>query len=189
MPRSIAANKASCRARLALVIPGVVFCRFLGACQEEKPGGGRPQSARSAPRSSRSPTRRIRAAVGEIKPRYETNIGFRLPGKLAARLVDVGQMVQKGEIIARLDSTNEQTAVSIAEADIKAAQAELTDAAGQEQRQRDLLQRGFTAQAAYDTAARRLKLAQAKVESAQLAGRTPSSASATPTCAPRMPAS
>jgi RND family efflux transporter MFP subunit len=168
MPRSIAANKASCRARLGLAIPGIVFCVFLGACQEDKPAAEAPVRPVRTQIVEITDAKNPGSAVGEIKPRYEANIGFRLPGKLAARLVDVGQMVQKGEIIARLDSTNEQTAVSIAEADIKAAQAELTDAAGQEQRQRDLLQRGFTAQVNYDAAARRWKLAQAKVESAQL---------------------
>lgn len=169
MLRIMAVNNASRRARPGLALSAMVLCAFVAACREQE------QAAEPAIRPVRTQVVAITdaknpgSAVGEIKPRYETNIGFRLPGKLAARLVDVGQMVGKGEIIARLESTNEQTAVSIAEADIKAAQAEQTDAAGQEQRQRDLLQRGITSQVNYDAAARRLKLAQAKLEAAQLA--------------------
>ena len=147
---------------------GVVICALLGACQEEKPAAEAPVRPVRTQLVEITDAKNPGSAVGEIKPRYEANIGFRIPGKLAARLVDVGQLVQKGEIIAKLDNTNEQTAVSIAEAEIKATQAELTDATGQEQRQRDLLTRGFTAQATFDAAARRFKLAQAKLESAQL---------------------
>jgi RND family efflux transporter MFP subunit len=167
--RRTAAESALRRTGLGLALPGIVVCALLAACQEKE------QAAEPAIRPVRTQVVAITdaknpgSAVGEIKPRYETNIGFRLPGKLAARLVDVGQTVAKGEIIARLDSTNEQTAVSIAEADVKAAQAEQSDATGQEQRQRELLQRGITSQVNYDAAARRLKTAQAKLEAAQLA--------------------
>ena len=107
-------------------------------------------------------------AIGEIKPRYESDIAFRTGGKVVARPVDVGTVLAKGALIARLDSTNEQTAIRIAETDIAAMRADLEDAAGQEARQRELLRRGFTTQVSYDAADRRFKMAKAKVESAEL---------------------
>src|SRR5262249_3702237 len=91
--------------------------------------------------------------------------------KIAARPVDVGTVLTRGAVVARLDSTNEQTAIRIAETDISKAQAELDDAVGQDARQRELLRRGFTTQANYDAADRRLKTARAKLESAELGKR------------------
>ena len=41
--------------------------------------------------------------AGEIKPRHETDLGFRIGGKVIARLVDVGGRVKKGQPLARLD--------------------------------------------------------------------------------------
>jgi membrane fusion protein, multidrug efflux system len=139
----------------------------LGACNEEE----------AAP----SPIRLVRtqvveivdwkdtgSAIGEIKPRYESEVGFRIAGKIASRLVDVGAAVEAGTVIAKLDSTNEQIAVRVAENGVKAAQAELDDAIGQEARQRELMRHNATPQANYDAAERRLKLAMAKLESAEL---------------------
>lgn len=108
-------------------------------------------------------------AIGEIKPRYESDISFRVGGKVLSRHVDVGAIVWKGALIAQLDSTSAKTAIGIAESDVAAAKAELDDARRTEGRQRELLQRGFTTQANFDAAERRLKQAMARTESAELA--------------------
>lgn len=108
-------------------------------------------------------------AIGEIKPRYESDMSFRVGGKVLSRHVDVGAIVSKGALVAQLDSTNAQTAIGIAESDVAAATAEHDDAQRNERRQRELLQRGFTTQANFDTAERRLKQAVARMESAELA--------------------
>src|SRR5436853_4899873 len=44
-----------------------------------------------------------RRAVGEVRPRYESEHGFRVAGKMISRLVDVGDAVMKGDVLARLD--------------------------------------------------------------------------------------
>jgi RND family efflux transporter MFP subunit len=111
----------------------------------------------------------VGTAVGEIKPRYESDISFRTGGKVAERPVDVGASVDRNSIIGRLDSTNEETARRISESDLNAATAEREDARRNEARQRELLQRGIATQVSYDAAERRLKQAEAKVEAAELA--------------------
>src|SRR5690349_24631904 len=104
MMRLMTVDNGSGRASLGLALPCLVLCVLVAACEEKE------QSAEPAIRPVRTQVVAITdaknpgSAVGEIKPRYESNIGFRLPGRLAARLVDVGQTVAKGEIIARLDS-------------------------------------------------------------------------------------
>jgi multidrug efflux pump subunit AcrA (membrane-fusion protein) len=43
-----------------------------------------------------------RRAIGEIKPRYESDLSFRVAGKVLSRLVDVGASVKQGGTLARL---------------------------------------------------------------------------------------
>lgn len=107
-------------------------------------------------------------AIGEIKPRYETDLSFRIAGKVAARLVDIGSVLEKGTLVATLDNTNEKNAVAIAETEVRGARAELADATAQEGRLRELLQRGSATQANFDGAERRLKLAAARLEQTEL---------------------
>ena len=40
--------------------------------------------------------------AGEVKPRFETDLAFRIGGKLVERRVDVGATVRKGQVLARL---------------------------------------------------------------------------------------
>jgi len=47
-----------------------------------------------------------RSFVGTIKPRIETDMGFRVPGKVAKRLVEVGQTVDVGQPLATLDEVD-----------------------------------------------------------------------------------
>src|ERR1700751_1585853 len=47
-----------------------------------------------------------RSFVGTLKPRIETDMGFRVPGKVAKRLVDVGQTVDVGQPLATLDEVD-----------------------------------------------------------------------------------
>jgi RND family efflux transporter MFP subunit len=62
--------------------------------------------------------------AGEITARRETQVAFRVPGKLAARLVDVGERVRKGQVIARLEPSDYQLATKNLKAQLAAARAE-----------------------------------------------------------------
>jgi RND family efflux transporter MFP subunit len=108
-----------------------------------------------------------RTAVGEIKPRYESDIAFRISGKIVERSVDVGTVVRKDAIVAQLDKTNEETALRVAESDVAGASAGRDEARRDMARQRDLLPRGVTTQVAYDAAERRLKQAEARFDAAE----------------------
>ena len=71
-----------------------------------------------------------RQAVGEIKPRQESDIGFRVAGKVVSRAVDVGVTVRKGDLLARLDEQDYQNKLRSAEADVTSAAAVLDEAKG-----------------------------------------------------------
>ena len=55
-------------------------------------------------------------AVGTVQPRYETNLGFRVLGRLIARPVNVGDLVAEGQTIAAIDPTALELAVRSAKA-------------------------------------------------------------------------
>jgi RND family efflux transporter MFP subunit len=106
-------------------------------------------------------------AVGEIKPRYESEFGFRVAGKIVARLVDLGIAVRKGDVLARLDEQDYRNKLKSAEADLAAADAVLIEAQGTQERQRQLLSSGATTRALYDSALRNLRSANAKRDQAE----------------------
>jgi RND family efflux transporter MFP subunit len=110
-----------------------------------------------------------RRAVGEVKARYESDVGFRVSGKVVARLVDVGAAVKKGQVLARLDTQDYQNKLKSAESDIVGAQAALTEAQGSESRLRHLLANGHTTRANYDVALKNLRSAEAKDDASRIA--------------------
>src|SRR6516162_935152 len=105
--------------------------------------------------------------TGEIQPRYQADIGFRVDGKILQRPVDVGTQVKKGDLLARLDPQQFRQDLEVAKADVKAAEAEVTRAQAQEYRQRELLKNGNTTQVKYDQAVKTFKTAQAQADAAR----------------------
>lgn len=112
-----------------------------------------------------------RSFVGTIKPRIETDMGFRVPGKVAKRLVEVGQIVEVGQPLATLDEIDLKLQAEQAEAELRAATGVLAQAAATETRIKELRTKGWAtdaqmelARAAADEARARLNRAQRSVE-------------------------
>lgn len=108
-----------------------------------------------------------RQAVGEIKARQESDLGFRVSGKVVSRTVDVGNTVKSGDTLARLDEQDFQNKLRSAEAEVSSAEAILTEAAANEDRQSQLLAKGVTTRANYDASVKNKRSAEAKLESAK----------------------
>lgn len=109
------------------------------------------------------------AIVGEIKARYESVQGFRVGGKVIKRYVDVGDVVKKGQVLARLDNVDAKLSLQANQAEISAAESVVTLAKDNLARQQQLLDKKFISAAAldrfetdYQTAQARLKQVQAK---------------------------
>jgi RND family efflux transporter MFP subunit len=115
------------------------------------------------------PVEEERSAVGEIKPRYESDLGFRIAGKITQRVADVGSVVKKGDLLAQLDDQDYRNKAASAETDIVAAEAVLVEAKAAEGRLRHLLSNGNTTRANYDVALKNLRSAEARLEAARAA--------------------
>lgn len=94
---------------------------------------------------------------GELRSRYETPLAFRIPGKLTARLVDVGAIVKPGDVLAKLDPVD--SALSVASAD-----AQQTLAEAEAERYRALRNNNFVSQAALDAKETALKAAKVQAD-------------------------
>jgi RND family efflux transporter MFP subunit len=108
-----------------------------------------------------------RQAVGEVKPRYESDLSFRVAGKVLARRVDVGATVRQGDTLATLDTQDFQNRLRSAEAEVASADAVLVEARGDEARKAKLLSNGWTPQSTYDAVLRNLRSAEARLTSAK----------------------
>ena len=104
-----------------------------------------------------------------VEARYQTQLGFQLAGRMVARDVFVGDTVRKGQRLAAIDSIVTQFALLRAKADLADAQAQLTNAAGIEARQRTLSEGGNVARATLDSAVAGRDTAKARLDQAQAA--------------------
>jgi len=103
--------------------------------------------------------------AGEIRARYESDLGFRIDGKIIERPVDIGSTVKSGDVLARLDPQPRQQDLQSARADAASAQATLTKNRATEARQAALLTDGFATRANYDEALANRQTAQSQLES------------------------
>jgi multidrug efflux pump subunit AcrA (membrane-fusion protein) len=88
--------------------------------------------------------------TGVVAARYETQVGFRVAGKIAARQVEVGQAVRRGDVLMTLDEADLAAALRAAEANLAATIAQKAQALAEEARQLRLLDQGWTTRAALD---------------------------------------
>jgi len=93
-----------------------------------------------------------RSFVGTIRPRIEADMGFRVPGKVAKRLVEVGQTVEIGQPLATLDEIDLKLQAEQAVAEFTAATGVLAQAAAAETRAKELRAKGWATDAQLDQA-------------------------------------
>jgi multidrug efflux system membrane fusion protein len=110
--------------------------------------------------------RRIEYA-GEVRPRHETRLAFRVPGKITERAVEVGSIVKAGQIVARLDAADLSLAAASAAAQLASIEAERNLAEADFKRYADLRAKNFISQAEYDRRANAFTTADARLEAAR----------------------
>jgi RND family efflux transporter MFP subunit len=106
-------------------------------------------------------------AVGTVEPRFKTDLGFRILGRLIARPVNVGDLVEEGQTVAAIDPTALELAARSAAAEVSRTQARLTNASATEHRQQTLIKTDTTTKQTLEDAEQARAAAQASVASAQ----------------------
>ncbi len=116
-----------------------------------------------------------RAFTGTIAARVQSNLGFRVPGKIVERLVDDGQQITAGQPLMRLDETDLRLALTAKRNAVIAARAGFVQAHADEKRYATLVRGGLAgtpqryeqAKAALDTAEAQLAAAEAEAKVAE----------------------
>jgi len=108
-----------------------------------------------------------RLFTGVVAARVQSDLGFRVPGKVLARLVDTGQAVKRGQPLMRIDPTDLRLATRAHDEAVAAATARARQTAEDEARYRDLVSSGAVSASAYDKLKAAADSAQAELKAAQ----------------------
>ena len=138
----------------------------LAGCNEKaaETAPSRPVLVATAHYEAETPERNF---VGTIRPRIEADIGFRVAGKVARRLVEVGQTVDDGQPLATLDESDLKLQAEQADAEFHAATGVLAQAGAAETRAKELRAKGWTTDAQLDQAKAAADEARARLSRAE----------------------
>jgi multidrug efflux system membrane fusion protein len=153
---------------LTWITPALLLAALLGqaGCSSHASAPDAPRNALVAhPQSSDG----VRAEVysGDVHARHESQLGFRVNGKIKARLVDVGAHVDAGQSLAELDPLDLKLQVASAQANLNSARANRDMAQSEYDRFHSLLEKHYISQTQFDAQQNNLKAAQAQVAQAQ----------------------
>lgn len=149
------------RLALAMLLLG------LAACDSAPPPAAeevRPVRVASVERSTGG---EIVTMTGTVQAETEVNLAFRIDGRMVERLVNVGDEVRAGQVVARLNRDNEENGVRAARASVLAARAQLAEAENNYWRQTELLRDGWTTRVRYDQAAQLRQSARSALDAAE----------------------
>lgn len=108
-----------------------------------------------------------RGFTGIIGARVQSNLGFRVPGKVVERLVNVGQQVKTGQPLMRIDETDLRLALTAKRNAVAAARASVVQTRADERRYAELVNDGWASRQRYEQAKAALDTAQARLASAE----------------------
>lgn len=133
---------------LLLITPVLLLC----ACKEEAVILEEPVKAVKTITIQEASNTNTRAISGTVKSSDESALSFRVGGRVATVNVNIGDKVKKGQILAKLDQKEYALDVKTAKAQLASARAELVEKTDALQRQKNLKEKDYVAQAAVDQA-------------------------------------
>jgi RND family efflux transporter MFP subunit len=142
-----------------------VSLTLLMACDRKPPPVAEARPVRTVAAVSHAEGERI-SLTGHIRARTEESLGFRIDGRMIARRVDVGQVVQTNQLVAELDPQPQLDSLRAAQARVVGAEAALHEADNNEQRQRALVDKGWSTKVQFDAAERAFQTAKAELDAA-----------------------
>jgi len=105
--------------------------------------------------------------TGEVRARFETALGFRVPGKITARLAEVGDSVKQGQVLARLDPSDQRLGIEAARQQVAAAQNNYDQTASDLVRFKELATQGFISTAELERHVTAARVASAQLDQAK----------------------
>jgi len=106
--------------------------------------------------------------VGTVSARYQSNLAFRVSGKIEQRLVNVGDTVKPGQVLYKLDPTDYQLAVNVAVANVHSTESEIKNAQTELSRYQSLFKRNLSSQQVIDQSQTQLTVLKERLKAQKL---------------------
>lgn len=148
------------------LLPAILIVPLLVGCAEAPPPE-KPVRAVLVHRVANGEAAAPNVYAGDVRARFESDLAFRIGGKLVERKVDAGMHVRRGDVLMRLDPQDVRLAVDAARAQLAAAQADLALANAEFKRSSDLHAANFISQSVLDARGTALSAAQARLQQAR----------------------
>lgn len=145
---------------------GVLALVALSACTKPEPAVDPVRAVRVVTVAAQS-TGGTQEFAAEIRPRIESRLGFRVGGKMLRRLVNVGDTVAPGQLLAELDPQDLRLGQDAARAATASAEVNFQQSAADYKRYKDLRAQGFISSADLERRETSLKAAQAQLDQAR----------------------
>src|SRR5690348_15043760 len=150
---------------------------MVGGCSKPAMKDARLQSPRVEVFKAEAAGSNRRTFTGIVEARVQSDLGFRVGGKIVERSVNMGERVQKGQILMRLDSVDLKLSFAAQEANVEAARAKYIQAKADEARFAALVKSGAVSRQEYDQARATLDSAKAQLEAAEAQARVSNNSS------------
>lgn len=140
----------SCAVSRATPLIFVVVLGLIAGCQKAPVEKHEPIRLVRTVTVAGEPLQQQLSFSGQVKSRYETNLGFRVSGKLISRDVEIGSQVRPGQVLARLETADLNLTVQAAQADVRSAEADRGLAALNFRRYDELRKKALISQLDFD---------------------------------------
>jgi RND family efflux transporter MFP subunit len=149
------------------VVVALALASLLSACaQEAEPPPSPARQVRSMVIEKRDASESL-TLTGRIEAEDEVPLAFRISGRVLENNGKLGVRVQSGDLVARLESQNEENQLRAETAALSAAEAQYSQARGHYERQRTLFRQGWATRATYELAEKGMKTAASQVDAAE----------------------
>ncbi len=142
-------------------------CAVLVSCQKQDPPK-KEDVAVSILQVRKDAVPRKIGVTGEIAARTQTDLSFRLAGRLTERSADIGDHIVKGQLLAKLEPEEQRVARVSAQADLDLAKSQLVQATRNLERQRILFSNASTPRSVLEKAEEAARVSQSNVDRAEV---------------------
>src|SRR5947199_2778350 len=162
---------------IGLLVGWLTVALMAGGCSKPAVKDSRLQSPRVEVFKAEPAGSNSRTFTGIVEARVQSELGFRVGGKILERSVDVGQRVQKGQPLMRLDPEDLRLSAAAQQASVEAARAKYTQAKADETRSAMLIKSGVISGREYDQDRAALDSAKAQLDAAEAQARVSNNSS------------
>ncbi len=162
---------------IGLLVGGLTLTLMANGCSKSAAKDPRLQSPTVEIFKAEAAGSNSRTFTGVVEARVQSDLGFRVGGKILERCVDVGQRVRKGQILMRLDPEDLKLAAAAEQSVVEAARAKYTQEKADEARFAELVKSGAVSRQEYDHARAALDSAKAQLDAAEAQARVSNNSS------------